>query len=181
MWLQWTVWSKDSILGSCCAISQLCLKPTKTWKSSLRNEDVFSYHCLFSHATSKRKQKLWTSAIHNNVGLCFCHPCACLRAFIRATQERQQHGWIPTNSTLDWICYGNTEQVAVVETVEHGWDMVTDLKKCISVQRQVAPREQETNLQESQKNAPFHICAVQTLLAFGRWCCMCQICAKYLK
>jgi len=44
----------------------------------------------------------------------------------------------------------------------------TDLKKCMLVQRHVAPREQEINLQESQQNAPFHICAAQTLLTFGR-------------
>lgn len=77
-------------------------------------------------------------------------------------------GWVPTNSTLNWFCYGNTEQVAVVETAEHGWDVVTDLKKCMLVQRHVAPREQEINLQESQQNAPFHICAALTLLTFGR-------------
>lgn len=60
-------------------VFMLCLSAAsnqpRAWESSLKYEKVLSYHCLFSHATRKRRVRLrksgmlWAPVLHGNAGL----------------------------------------------------------------------------------------------------------------
>lgn len=160
LWLQWNVWGKEGFSGLMwlCFISVLP-QANQDPGFILNYEKCFLITACFLMQEGKekwgrgKKIRFEHLCFNGNVGLCFCPPGACFRAFICGNQERQQCGWFPRNSALEWeICFGNIEPAATKETVEHGQGMITDIKKCMLVQRKVAPSKQETNPQEMHQN-----------------------------